>query len=75
MRTFCRLHKMEVIGLCNKYSDEEIAAEVRRLRAEKKREAYRRNPEAQRAANRRYWARLAIASLEAREKEGGNSNE
>lgn len=52
------------------YTSDEINAEIRRLRAAKKREQYRRNPAAQKEANRRYWERRAIASLEAREQKG-----
>ena len=47
------------------FTIEEIKAEARRLRAAEKRERYRRDPERQREATRRYWQRKALASLEA----------
>lgn len=45
------------------FTEDEIKAEVRRLRAAAKREQYRRNPEAQRAATERWWRKKALASL------------
>lgn len=51
------------------FTDEEIRAEVRRMKAERSREYAKRHPEKRREYQARWWAKKAAASLAAREEE------
>lgn len=51
------------------FTDEEIAAEIRRMKAERSREYAKKHPEKRREYQRRWWEKQAAASLAAREQE------
>ena len=51
------------------FTDEEIRAEVRRLKSERSREYARKHPEKRREYQARWWEKQAAASLAAREQE------
>lgn len=57
----------------NHFTEEEIRAEVRRLKAEQARKYAKANPEKRREYQARWWAKKAAASLAAREEETKNA--
>lgn len=52
------------------FTEEQIQAEIRRQRAERKRRYYKKNPASQREAQARWERKKAMQALEARQAEG-----